>query len=185
MGTRRTTGTRRRDAERWVALRRRRVRERLFWRTLGALFVLSGVAKLAGAPWAVALFDRVAGSAGGGRELRIVTGVLEVSGAVLLVRPRLMGAGALLLSCVVSGALVAHVAVLHVSPALPLALMAILLPTAWRRRGDVARAMQRPAPVPVPGRWRRSSGAHQSVMDRRHHGWPGGRHGGPASRVQS
>jgi hypothetical protein len=145
------------------------------------------VAKLAGAPWTVALFDAVAGSVGGGRELRVITGALEVGGALLLVRPRLLGAGALLLSFVVSGALVAHVAVLHASPVLPLVLLAVLAPAAWRRRGDVARVLRPAEPRPVPGRWRRSSGAHERVIDSRYYGWPGGRpggrHSGQASRV--
>ncbi|HKG92159.1 MAG TPA: hypothetical protein VKA84_09720, partial [Gemmatimonadaceae bacterium] len=89
-------------------------------------------------------------------------------------------AGALVLSCVMTGALVAHVTVLRMSPAVPVVLLALLVPLAWRGRADVARLL-RPAPRPAVRRRRRVSGL--TTADRRHSGWPGGRASGAAGRV--
>ncbi|HKG95032.1 MAG TPA: hypothetical protein VKA84_24155, partial [Gemmatimonadaceae bacterium] len=70
-----------------------RARQRMLRRGLAAFYALSGAGKLAGASWAVALFEAITGGTAAGRELRLVTGGLELTGAVLLVLPALAGAG--------------------------------------------------------------------------------------------
>jgi len=72
---------------------------------MGALFLYLGGTKLLGTPAAVRLFRDI----GWGQWFRYVTGVVEVSGALMLLIPALAGASALLLmsvelmSCRLSG----------------------------------------------------------------------------------
>src|SRR5712692_3169076 len=69
----------------------------------------------------IALFDAV----GIGQWFRYVTGSLEVLGALLLIVPGKTAFGAVLLVCVMAGAVVAHLAVLHTAPTAPLVLFAL------------------------------------------------------------
>lgn len=95
----------------------------------------AGAAKLAGAPEMVQLFDAV----GIGQWFRYVTGALELLGALLLLVPAFAVRGALLLAAVMGGAVLAHLAVLHTSPAAPLSLLAGLAVVIYARRGEIAR----------------------------------------------
>jgi uncharacterized membrane protein YphA (DoxX/SURF4 family) len=97
---------------------------------LGAAFVASGGAKLAGVPAMVEMFDKV----GAGQWFRIVTGALEVSGGILLLIPRLTFYGAALLLLVMVGAVTAHLTVLGGSPAPALFLLVLNALTAWLTR---------------------------------------------------
>lgn len=65
--------------------------------------------KLAGAPMLVAEFDLV----GLGQWFRYVTGLLELTGAILLLLPAVSGLGAILLLCVDVGAFFAQIARIH------------------------------------------------------------------------
>src|SRR6476661_8699790 len=67
---------------------------------LGAAFLAAGGAKLAGVPAMVELFQKV----GVGQWFRIVTGLLEVGGGILLLIPRLTFYGAALLLLVMVAA---------------------------------------------------------------------------------
>src|SRR5438093_11291830 len=87
----------------------------------GLAFVAAGSAKLFGSQPMVALFDAVSV----GQWFRYVTGSLEVLGAFLLIIPGKAAFGAVLLACVMAGAVVAHVAVLHSAPPAPLLLPAL------------------------------------------------------------
>ena len=71
-------------------------------------FLAFGLAKLAGAEMMVATFDAV----GVGQWFRYVTGIVEVSGAILLWVNGRQAFGAGLLTCTMSGAVLAHVFVL-------------------------------------------------------------------------
>ncbi|HEX8453986.1 MAG TPA: DoxX family protein [Longimicrobium sp.] len=102
---------------------------------LAAAIGAAGAAKLAGAPEMVQLFDAI----GIGQWFRYVTGALEVPGALLLLVPALAGRGALLLAGVMCGAVVAHLLVLHTSPAAPLSLLAGLAVVIYARRAEIAR----------------------------------------------
>jgi putative oxidoreductase len=97
-------------------------------------FVAAGSGKLLGSPAMIALFEAV----GIGQWFRYVTGSLEVLGAFLLIVPGKTAFGAVVLSCVMAGAVVAHLTVLHTAPTAPLVLLALTALIAWERRSQVA-----------------------------------------------
>jgi uncharacterized membrane protein YphA (DoxX/SURF4 family) len=97
-------------------------------------FVAAGSGKLLGSTDMIALFDTV----GIGQWFRYVTGSLEVLGAVLLVVPGMNALGAGLLACVMAGAVVSHLTVLHTAPTAPLVLFAMTALIAWGRRSQLA-----------------------------------------------
>jgi putative oxidoreductase len=80
---------------------------------VAAAFFAAGGAKLAGAPFMVQLFGQI----GIGQWFRIVTGVVEIIGAVALLYPRLAPIGALWLGGTMVGAVATHLLILHTSPA--------------------------------------------------------------------
>jgi putative oxidoreductase len=96
-------------------------------------FAAAGSGKLLGSADMVALFDAI----GIGQWFRYVTGSLEVLGALLLLVPGKSVFGALLLACVMAGAIVAHVTVLHTPPTAPLVLFALTALIAWGRRSQL------------------------------------------------
>jgi len=93
-------------------------------------FFGAGGSKLAGAEAMVALFDKI----GFGQWFRVLTGTLEVSGAVLLLIPRAAFWGASLLACVMAGAVLTHLLLIGGSPVPALALLAVAGTIAWLRR---------------------------------------------------
>ena len=97
-------------------------------------FVAAGSGKLLGGADMIALFDAV----GLGQWFRYVTGSLEVLGALLLIVPGQSAFGAVLLACVMAGAVVAHLAVLHTAPTAPFVLLALTTLIAWGRRSPLA-----------------------------------------------
>lgn len=89
-----------------------RVRTVGFWLLkflLAALFIFTGGAKLAGLPAMVDVFERV----NFGQWFRTFTALLEIGGAALLFWPATTAFGALLLTIVSVGALLAQLLVLH------------------------------------------------------------------------
>jgi putative oxidoreductase len=92
----------------------------------------AGGFKFAGAEEMVKTFEAI----GLGQWFRYLTGALEILGAVLLLVPRLSGVGALLLSCVMAGAVVAHLVKLGGSPVPALVFLIMLVVIAWGRRGQ-------------------------------------------------
>ena len=99
---------------------------------LVALAMLAvGSSKLSGAEPMVKQFETI----GMGPWFLYLTGALEVVGAILLLVPRLAGVGALLLACVMAGAVVAHLTRLGGSPVAALVFLALLATIAWGRRG--------------------------------------------------
>lgn len=97
-------------------------------------FLAAGAAKLLGNPDMISLFDAI----GVGQWFRYVTGTLEVLGAVLLIVPSQTAFGALLLLCVMAGAILAHLTVLHTAPTAPLVFFALAAAIAWGRRSQLA-----------------------------------------------
>lgn len=104
-----------------------------------AMFVMAGTAKLTGAESMVYVFTAV----GLGQWLRYFTGVLEVAGAVALLVPAFAGVGALWLTAVMVGAVIAHLTVLGGNPAVPAALLAAMAIVAWGRWERTARLFNR------------------------------------------
>jgi putative oxidoreductase len=94
-----------------------------------AMFLVAGTFKLAGAPAMVQVYDAI----GWGQWFRYVTGFLEVAGAVPLLIPALAGFGALWLTAVMAGAVIAHLTVLGGNPAVPVALLVGMAVVAWGR----------------------------------------------------
>ena len=84
----------------------------VFWvlRVLvAAVFLAAGIMKLVGAPMLVAEFDLV----GLGQWFRIVTGILEIGGGILVLVPALSALGAAVLLLVDVGAFIAQATRLH------------------------------------------------------------------------
>ena len=97
---------------------------------LAFVFVDASWAKLMGNPEMVALFTAV----GFGQRFRYVTGVLELTGAVLIVVPKTSRIGAALLASIMLGALTAHVFILHAQPTVPVILFLMSGLVVWGRR---------------------------------------------------
>lgn len=119
---------------------------------IAALFVGAGVLKLAGAEPMVAVFATL----GAGQWLRDAVGVGELLGALMLLTQRFAGAGAVLLSGIMVGAVATQVAIgapvrmfslggltITASPIAPAVVLAVLLGIAWTRRSDAAYIAQR------------------------------------------
>jgi len=85
-----------------------------------AAFLYVGGVKLAGAAAMVAMFNAI----GLGQWFRYLTGFLEVAGAIGLVIPRFTFYAAALLSAVMIGAVITHLAIIGGSPA-PAAMLLI------------------------------------------------------------
>ena len=68
-----------------------------------------------GKPEMVALFTAV----GFGQWLRYVTGILELTGAVLIMVPKTRKIGSVPLATIMLGALTSHLFILHVPPTIP------------------------------------------------------------------
>jgi putative oxidoreductase len=93
-------------------------------------FIYVGGLKLAGtSPQLVQLFDKI----GIGQWFRYLTGGLEVIGAIALLVPKSSGFGALLLSCVMVGAVITHLFVVGGTPVPAVVLLAITGSIAWLR----------------------------------------------------
>lgn len=107
---------------------------------LAAVFVMVGASKLVGAQDMVDLFQDV----GAGQWLRYVTGCLELTGAILLLIPRLSALGGLVLAGVMAGAVLACLFLVDQSPLPAAALLVLTAVVAWNRRrlavGMLARA---------------------------------------------
>ena len=100
---------------------------------LALAFVGAASGKLLGKPEMVALFEAV----GVGQWFRYVTGLMELTGALLIVIPRTKFFGAALLSMVMVGAVLTHLFILHNAPTAPAVLLVLAGVVAWARRGEV------------------------------------------------
>jgi uncharacterized membrane protein YphA (DoxX/SURF4 family) len=94
------------------------------------VFLAAGGAKLLSVPSMVEVFEGV----GAGQWFRYVTGSIEIAGAVLLLIPATVLAGAALLGCVMLGATYTHLFLIGGSALPALVLLALLGAVAWLRR---------------------------------------------------
>src|ERR1700754_3275758 len=106
---------------------------------LAAAFLAAGSAKLAGVPFMVELFDQI----GLGQWFRIVTGVVEVAGAVALVVPSFASIGALWLGFTMVGAVATHLFILHTSPMPAIVLGLLNALVVYLRRDELVALLQR------------------------------------------
>jgi len=95
---------------------------------LALVFGAAGIAKLAGAPQMVQVFEAI----GFGQWFRHVTGVVEVGGAVLLLVPATGFVGALLMAVTMAFAVATHLMLIGGSPAPAIALALLSAFLAWR-----------------------------------------------------
>lgn len=113
---------------------------RIVWgvRILLALaFGAAGLAKLAGVPQMVQVFDAI----GFGQWFRYVTGVVEVGGALLLLVPATGFIGGLLLTVTMAGAVATHLVLIGGNPAPAVVLALLSAFVAWRLRPVTGRAV--------------------------------------------
>ena len=94
---------------------------------VGLAFLAAGASKLAGAPAMVAMFEKI----GFGQWFRILTGLLEVAGAIGLFVPRFAVYGASLLAIVMVGAVGFHLTILGGNPAPPIVLLLLATSIVW------------------------------------------------------
>jgi hypothetical protein len=106
-----------------------------------AAFLAAGGAKLAGVPIMVTIFDHI----GMGQWFRVVTGLVEVVGAIALLVPAIAGMGGLLLATTMVFAVLTHVFVIGGSPVPAIVLLAITATVAWLHRAHVAAILGRPS----------------------------------------
>jgi putative oxidoreductase len=106
---------------------------------LAAAFLAAGVAKLTGAPFMVDLFSQI----GLGQSFRIVTGAVEVAGAVALLVPGLASIAGLWLGATMVGAVATHLALLHTNPAPAVILGLLNALVVYLRRDELKALLQR------------------------------------------
>jgi len=91
----------------------RRIGAWILQAVVAAAFLAAGAAKLTAAPYMVQLFAQI----GLGQWFRIVTGSVEIVGALTLFYPRLASVGGLWLGGTMVFAVLTHLFVLHTNPA--------------------------------------------------------------------
>jgi putative oxidoreductase len=97
---------------------------------LAAVFLMAGGSKLAGQKMMVDMYDLI----GYGQWFRYVTGIIEVTSAVLLLMPSTAFYAGVLIVCTMIGATIAHFTVLHQPPNAPVTLGCLALVVMFLRR---------------------------------------------------
>src|SRR5467141_5385243 len=106
---------------------------------LAAAFLAAGGAKLFVAAMMVQIFDQI----GMGQWFRVVTGLVEVAGAVALLVPGLAALGAAWLGATMFFAVLTHLFILHSSAMPAVILLALNVLVVWLRRDQLAWVTQR------------------------------------------
>ena len=106
---------------------------------LAAAFLAAGYAKLSGVPFMVELFDQI----GVGQWFRVVTGLVEVTGAVALFVPGLASVGAAWLGSTMVFAVATHLFILHTSPVAAIVLGLLNALVVYLRRDELAALLNR------------------------------------------
>ena len=99
-----------------------------------AMFLFAGGSKLAGQAEMVQVFEMV----GLGQWFRSLTGIIEVTGAALLLVPSLAFYGAVALAVTMVGAIITHLFVIGGSPLVPIVLLAATSTIAYLRRPSLS-----------------------------------------------
>ena len=106
---------------------------------LAVAFLAAGGAKLAGVPMMVQIFDQI----GMGQWFRIVTGLVEVAGAVALLVPGFAALAGAWLGATMFFAVLTHLFILHSSAMPAVILLALNVLVIWLRRDQLAWVTQR------------------------------------------
>jgi putative oxidoreductase len=104
-----------------------------------AMFLFAGGPKLAGHPQMVETFDVI----GFGQWFRYFTAALEVLGGIALLVPATAPFAAIVLACVMAGAVLTHLVLIPGSIVPALVLMVLCLFIAWGRRARVQALLSR------------------------------------------
>lgn len=104
-----------------------------------ATFLAAGGAKLAGVPMMVAIYDQI----GIGQWFRVVTGLVEVAGAIALLVPATAAFGGLLLAVTMFFAVLTHLFVIGGSPVPAVVLLLVTATVAWLHRASLAAVLRR------------------------------------------
>jgi putative oxidoreductase len=102
---------------------------------LALAFAAAGAAKLYGVPMLVDEFEHI----GLGQWFRYLTGTLEILGAALIVVPITAALGAVLLGCIMIGAMFTHLFVIGGSPIPAIVLLVLSGIVAYAKRGSILR----------------------------------------------
>jgi uncharacterized membrane protein YphA (DoxX/SURF4 family) len=105
---------------------------------VASAFFAAGAAKLGAVPYMVLLFADI----GMGQWFRVVTGSVEIIGALALLHPRLAAIGGLWLGFTMLCAAAIHLAVLHTNPAPAVALGPLIAWIVYLRRDELASIMR-------------------------------------------
>ncbi|MBN8988176.1 MAG: DoxX family protein [Rhizobiales bacterium] len=106
---------------------------------IAAAFLAAGSAKLAGVPFMVDLFGQI----GLGQWFRVLTGIVEVAGAIALLVPGQASIGALWLGGTMVGAVATHLFVLHTSPVPAIILGLLNAAVVYLRRDELVALLHR------------------------------------------
>jgi uncharacterized membrane protein YphA (DoxX/SURF4 family) len=106
---------------------------------LALAFVGASWPKLLGRPDMVALFEAVSI----GQWFRYVTGILELTAAVLIVVPKTRSVGAALLLPIMIGAIITNLFIVHIAPTPPLVLFLLASFVVWGRRRELTNLFAR------------------------------------------
>lgn len=104
-------------------------------------FLAAGFSKITGQPPMVEVFNQI----GIGQWFRYLTGGIEVAAAVLLLIPRLIPVGALLLVATMAGAILTHLLVIGGSSFPPLVLLILAAIIAWGRKNRLVILLRKSA----------------------------------------
>jgi len=104
-----------------------------------AAFLAAGGAKLAGVPMMVGIFETI----GIGQWFRIVTGLVEITGAIAILIPASAAFGGLLLATTMFFAMLTHLFVIGGSPVPAIVLLLVTATVAWLHRASVATLLGR------------------------------------------
>lgn len=113
-----------------------------------AAFLAAGGAKLAGVPMMVAVFDQI----GIGQWFRLVTGLVEVVGAIALLVPATAAFGGLLLAVTMVFAVMTHLFVTGGSAVPAVVLFLITATVAWLHRARMVATLRRLRATRLDGR---------------------------------
>ncbi|MEH2481590.1 putative oxidoreductase [Nitrobacteraceae bacterium AZCC 2146] len=100
---------------------------------LALAFAAAGTAKLYGVPMLVEEFEHI----GLGQWFRYLTGTLEILGAVVILVPSRAAFGALLLVCIMIGAIFTHLFVIGGSPVPALLLLVLSAIVVYAKRSQI------------------------------------------------
>jgi putative oxidoreductase len=104
-----------------------------------AMFLFAGWSKFAGPPEMVQTFELI----GFGQWFRYLTGTLEAMGGLALPRPGTAVFGAILLACVMVGAILTHLFLIPGSALPAFVLLLLCLFIAWGRRASLPTVFSR------------------------------------------